>query len=265
MDYMARLALDLTKGIEENAAVYFEKAKKAKKKIEGAEAALNESLKKIKELEGKKEKQVLEKAKQDKLKERKAEWYEKFRWFISSEGFLVIGGRDATSNEVVIKKHLDANDLVLHTDMAGSPFFVIKSGGKQIGEKTRHETADATCTFSRAWKLGLQTSTVFYVNPDQVSKKTKSGEFMGKGAFMIYGKTNYIDNKVNLAIGITKDQQVMAGPVESVKAHCSNYVILDQGDEKVSKIAKYIQHKMVFSLDEIIRALPSGGFRVKNI
>jgi len=264
MDYMARLALDLTKGIEENAAVYFEKAKKAKKKIEGAEAALNESLKKIKELEGKKEKQVLEKAKQDKLKERKAEWYEKFRWFISSEGFLVIGGRDATSNEVVIKKHLDANDLVLHTDMAGSPFFVIKSGGKQIGEKTRHETADATCTFSRAWKLGLQTSTVFYVNPDQVSKKTKSGEFMGKGAFMIYGKTNYIDNKVNLAIGITKDQQVMAGPLESVKAHCSNYVILDQGDEKVSKIAKYIQHKIGGSLDEIIRALPSGGFRVRK-
>ena len=81
---MARLVLDLTKGIEENAAVYFEKAKKAKKKIEGAEFALNESLKKIKELEGKKEKQVLEKANQDKLKERKAEWYEKFTWFIIS-------------------------------------------------------------------------------------------------------------------------------------------------------------------------------------
>src|SRR3989344_8216991 len=262
---MTRLTLDLTKSIEDNAASYFEKAKKIKKKIEGAEAALNENLKKLMELEMKKEKELIKKAGQEKLKQRKTEWYEKFRWFISSEGFLVIGGRDATSNEVVVKKHTDANDIVFHTDMAGSPFFVVKSEGKQIGERTKLETADATCTFSRAWKLGLQTSTVFYVNPDQVSKKTKSGEFMGKGAFMIYGKTNYIDNRVNLAIGITKDQQVMAGPVESVKAHCSNYVILDQGDEKVSKIAKYIQHKIGGSLDEIIRALPSGGFKIKNI
>ena len=261
---MTKLTLDLTKGIEENAAVYFEKAKKIKKKIEGAEAALNENLKKLRELEIKKEKELIKKAGQEKLKQRKTEWYEKFRWFISSEGFLVIGGRDATSNEVVVKKHTDANDIVFHTDMAGSPFFVVKSEGKPVGEKTKHETADATCTFSRAWKLGLQTSSVFYVNPDQVSKKTKSGEFMGKGAFMIYGKTNYSENKVNLAIGITNEQQIMAGPLEAVKAHCNNIVVLDQGDEKVSKIAKYIQHKIGGDLDAIIRALPSGEFRVRK-
>src|SRR3989344_3556599 len=134
---MTRLTLDLTKGIEENAAVYFEKAKKIKKKIEGAEAALNENLKKLKDLEMKKEKDLIKKAGQEKLKQRKTEWYEKFRWFISSEGFLVIGGRDVTSIEVVVKKHTDANDIVFHTDMAGSPFFVVKSEGKQIGENTK--------------------------------------------------------------------------------------------------------------------------------
>ena len=52
---MTKLALDLTKNIEQNAAAYFEKAKKIKRKIEGAEKALNESLKKLKELEAKKE------------------------------------------------------------------------------------------------------------------------------------------------------------------------------------------------------------------
>src|SRR3989338_3050496 len=105
---MTRLTLDLTKGIEENAAVYFEKAKKIKKKIEGAEAALNENLKKLRQLEEKRDKFALEQSKKEKLKERKPEWYEKFRWFVSSEGFLVIGGRDATSNEIVIKKHTDS-------------------------------------------------------------------------------------------------------------------------------------------------------------
>ncbi|MBI2655947.1 DUF814 domain-containing protein [Candidatus Woesearchaeota archaeon] len=261
---MTKLVLDITKSIDQNAAAYFEKAKRTKKKIEGAEIALRQSLRKLNELEARKEKLTIEKSKEKSLKERKPEWYEKFRWFISSEGFLIVGGRDATSNEIVIKKHTDSNDIVLHTDMAGSPFFVVKSENKSIGEKTRHEAADATCTFSRAWKNGLQTSSVFYVNPDQVSKKTQSGEYMGKGAFMIYGKTNYIDNKVNLAVGMTKQQQVMSGPIEAVKTHCEKYVVLEQGTEKASSVAKRIQYKIGGLLDEIIRALPSGGFSVRK-
>ena len=261
---MARIVLDLTKSIDENAAAYFEKAKKIKKKIEGAEIALSQNLRKLKELEAKKEKIEFQKSKEEKLKERKPEWYEKFRWFISSDGFLVIGGRDATSNEIVIKKHTEANDLVFHTDLAGSPFFLVKSDGKQVGEKTKEEVADATCTFSRVWKLGLQTSPVFYVLPEQVSKKAKSGEFMGKGAFMIYGKTNYINNKISLAVGITKKNQVMAGPVDAIKAHCEKYVVLIQGSEKTSAVAKYVQHSIGGTIDEIVRALPSGGFKVKR-
>ncbi len=261
---MAKLVLDLTKTIDENAAVYFEKAKKSKKKIEGAEKALAENLKKLKGLEAKRDKLVLEKSKEEKLKERKREWYEKFRWFFSSEGFLVIGGRDATSNEIVVKKHTDSNDLVFHTDMAGSPFFVVKSESKQIGEKTKIEAADATCTFSRAWKLGLQTSSVFYVNPEQVSKKTKAGEYMGKGAFMIYGKTNYINNKINLAIGINKNQQIMSGPIDAIRANCEKYIVLEQGNEKASSVAKHIQYRIGGTIDEIIRALPSGGFKVRK-
>ena len=259
---MTRLVLDLKKSIEKNASDYFEKAKKLKKKAKGAEEALQKSLKKLKVLEGKKEKFEIKEEKEKKLKQRKKEWYEKFRWFISSDDFLVMGGRDATSNEIVIKKHTDRNDLVLHTDMAGSPFFVIKANRKKIPESTIKEAADAVCTFSRTWKLGLQTSDVFYVSPEQVSKKTKAGEYMGKGAFMIYGKTNYIENKVNLAIGITKDKTIMSGPVEAIKKKCEKYVTLKQGNEKVSAVAKKISYKLGgnLDLDEIIRALPAGTF-----
>jgi len=262
---MARLVLDLKKSIEENASDYFEKAKKIKKKIKGAEEALQQSIKKLKDLEAKNEKLVAEE-KENKVPERKKEWYEKFRWFISSDGFLVIGGRDATSNEIVIKKHTDKNDLVLHTDMSGSPFFVIQAEDKEIPTSTIKEAADAVCTFSRTWKLCLQTSDVFYVKPDQVSKKTKAGEYMGKGAFMIYGKTNYIENKINLAIGLTKDSVIMSGPVEAINKHCKKYLVLMQGDEKVSSIAKKINYKLGkgLSLDEIIRALPAGNFNIVN-
>jgi len=226
---------------------------------------LKQNLKKLKEMESKKEKSDAKEEQLKKIPERKKEWYEKFRWFFSSDGFLVLGGRDATSNEIVVKKHTDKNDLVLHTDMAGSPFFVIKSENKKIPESAIEEAADAVCTFSRAWKLGLQTSDVFYVTPDQVSKKTKAGEYMGRGAFMIYGKTNYINNKINLAIGITKENAVMSGPVEAIKKNCEKYLILNQGDEKVSSIAKKISYKLGpgLDLDEIIRALPAGNFKLQ--
>jgi predicted ribosome quality control (RQC) complex YloA/Tae2 family protein len=260
---MTRLVLDLKKSIEENASDYFEKAKKMKKKIKGAETAIQQSLQKLKDIEAKKEKLAKEEAK-EKLPEREKEWYEKFRWFKSSKNFLVLGGRDATSNEIVVKKHTDTDDLVLHTDMAGSPFFVIKSEGKTIPQSTIKEAADATCTFSRVWKLGLQTTEVLYVKPDQVSKKTQSGEYLTKGAFMIYGKTNYMENKINLAIGLTKDKAIMSGPLEAIKKHCKKYVTLKQGDEKVSSVAKKINHKLGkgLNLDEIIRALPAGNFKI---
>src|SRR3989338_1378632 len=133
---MAKLTLDLTKSVEENASDYFEKAKKIKKKIKGAEDALKQHIRKLNELEAKQEKSDAEEAKKSEVQQRKKEWYEKFRWFLSSDGFLVVGGRDATSNEVVVKKHMEKGDLVFHTDMAGSPFFIIKAEGKDVPERT---------------------------------------------------------------------------------------------------------------------------------
>jgi len=122
---MAFIYLDLNKTVEQNAAVYYEKAKKAKKKTEGAKEALALSLKKLEKLK-KDHSKELAKIEKETIK-REKEWFEKFRWFITSTGFLVIGGRDATTNEIIIKKHTETGDLVFHTDLAGSPFFVIKN------------------------------------------------------------------------------------------------------------------------------------------
>tara|TARA_Y100000310_G_scaffold345288_1_gene463440 strand:- start:4943 stop:5725 length:783 start_codon:yes stop_codon:yes gene_type:complete len=260
---MVKILINLKKSVEENASVYYEKAKKAKKKIKGAEDAIKKNKKKLIDLQKKADKELKEIEEKEEVVKRRKEWYEKFRWFFTSEGFLVIGGRDATSNEVVIKKYTESNDLVFHTDMAGSPFFVVKTDGKDVGGASKNEVSDATCTFSRAWKLGLQTTSVFSVDPEQVSKKAQSGEYLTKGAFMIYGKVNYVDNTVNLAVGDYKGK-IMAGPVESVKKHCKKVIILVQGDEKPSDIAKKIKHKLGGDLDTIIRALPAGEFSIKE-
>jgi len=250
-----RIKIDINKSIEKNAADYFEKSKKAKKKLEGAKEALEKTKEKLERLKKEKPEE-----KKKKIQPKK-EWYEKFRWFISSEGFLCIGGRDATTNEIIIKKYAEPNDLVFHTDIAGSPFFVIKTENKKPGEKTINETAQATAIFSKAWKLGLATIDVFYVKPEQVTKKAKSGEYLTKGAFMIYGKKNYIKPSINLAIGISKDK-IMAGPIDAVKRNTEKFIQILQGNEKTSSIAKKIQEKIGGELDDIIRVLPAGGCKL---
>ncbi len=256
-----RISLDVRKTPEQNAAEYYEKAKKAKKKLEGARQALEASRRKLEALQKAK---AAEQQKKKEAPKQEKKWYEKLRWFISSEGFLVIGGKDATSNEIVIKKHTEANDIVFHTDMAGSPFFVIKTEGKVPGEATMQETAQATASYSRAWRAGLGLLEVFHVAPEQVSKAARAGEYMGKGAFMIYGKTNYVSAELRLAVGVTDEGRVMGGPPQAVKAHCTKYAEVVPGRDRTSDAAKRILKRIGGDLDSIITALPAGGCSVRN-
>ena len=257
--------LDLRKTLEQNAATYFERAKKAKKKIEGVRKIIAQTEAQL----AAEEQRLAAEAAQipvEKKAKRKMQWYEKFRWFFSSEGFLAIGGRDATTNEVIIKKHMEADDLVFHTDMAGSPFFVVKASsqpGKDIDDATIHEAINATCSFSRAWKNGMVTTRTFWVKPEQVSKQANPGEFMGKGAFMIRGKTNYLTASMDLAVGVTADGAVLCAPKPAVETHCQKVIPVLQGNQKTSEVAKTLKRLLhADDLDAVLRALPAGGVKL---
>jgi predicted ribosome quality control (RQC) complex YloA/Tae2 family protein len=261
-----RLILNAKKSVEQNAEIYFEKGKKAKRKMEGVRAAL-ERFEKQKDALLKKQATIVERL--DKPKpaqpDRKREWYEKFRWFFSSEGFLCIGGRDATTNEVIIKKHTQPGDLVFHTEAPGSPFFVIKAEGKMIPDATKEEAAQATATFSRGWKAGVGSMEVFHVTPEQVTKEAKSGEYVAKGAFIVYGKRTHYTPSLEVAIGVLDDGRIMAGPIMAVRKHCKKYAVVKQGDEKVSDVAKALIKILGSGTpDEIIAALPAGGCRLQK-
>jgi predicted ribosome quality control (RQC) complex YloA/Tae2 family protein len=249
-----RLNIKLDMSVEENASLFYEKAKKDKKKMQGAILALSDSRDKLRKIE------ALGASKTHATRTKK-DWYEKFRWFFTSDGFLVVGGRDATTNEIVIKKHAGPGDIVMHTDMAGSPFFVIKSDDKQVSEAAIRETSDAVACYSKAWKIGHSTAQVFYVKPEQVSKQAMPGEHLGKGAFMIYGKTNYIENKMKLAIGF-KDGRVIGGPVESIISQTDKIVQIRQGDKKPSDAAKLIKKRIGGDIDDIIRFLPASSIGI---
>ena len=259
------IIIDPKLSIPENAENYYEKSKKAKKKTKGALIAIENTKKQLEKIKAKKE-VAMENISIPKKREKKnLKWYEKLRWFITSDNTLVIGGRDAGTNEAVVKKYLDNNDIYLHADIHGATSTAIKLEGKSLNDTILKESGEFAASFSSAWSKGFTTQDVFWVHPDQVSKTPEAGEFLAKGSFVIRGNRNYIRSaRVKIAIGIVdyEGKRIMAGPVESLEAHCENYVVLKPGYTKKEAIAKKILHKIneddLLTLDDIIRVLPSG-------
>ncbi len=256
------IELDLNKTLEQNADDYFNKAKKIRKKIERTKHVINQFETKHIKLEKKQTKEQEKEKQKKKEKPRKKEWFEKFRWFISSEGFLCIGGRDATTNEIVIKKHTDKEDFVAHTEMPGSPFFVIKTEGKQPGDITKEELATATASYSKAWKLGLAYAEVMIVKGEQVKKDIS----LPKGTFMVHGKREKFNPALELGVGELKDGKIMGAAISACEKHCKDFVVVKQGKGKKSDIAKKIEKKLGLKdrLDDITRVLPSGGIDISR-
>ena len=275
------LLLNLRHSIQENAAKYYSESKKAEKKLKGALEAIKETKKRIEELKMGLSKALAEEKTKIEVpaKVRRKAWYEKFRWFHSSEGFLVLGGKDATTNELLIKKYTDPEDIVFHADIAGAPFVIIKTGGKKPSEKTIMEAAQFAASFSKAWKMGLGSLDVYWVKPEQVSKSAPPGQFLKKGAFVIRGKKNYVRHvPLRTAVGITfKNGQplIIGGPTEAISKQTDIYVEIVPGDTSSGRLAKQIVKTLVEKLpkenrkrilkipiDEVQSFIPSGKGRI---
>ena len=257
--------LDSKVEIPENAEVYYEKAKKAKRKITGVNIAIEKTKKEIEKAKNKKEIEMERVTLPQKRVKKELKWFEKLRWFISSDGFLVIGGRDANSNEIVVKKYMENHDIYFHSDIHGAPSVIIKSQNKEIPETTINEAASFAASFSSAWTKGFGSQDVYWVHPDQVSKTPQSGEFVKKGAFIIRGTRNYVRAATLLmAVGVVdyEGERLMAGPLDAVKKYTDNYVIIKPGYTKKEALSREIRHKLdqehIVTMDDLVRVLPSG-------
>ncbi|MFW9950370.1 MAG: ribosome rescue protein RqcH [Candidatus Thorarchaeota archaeon] len=285
------ISLDLSKSLGENANNLYQKGKKVDRKINGTISAIQKTREALEKLEYKKKSEV------DELnfliKRPKKKWYEKFRWFFTSDDFLVIAGRDASTNEVIFKKYLGQHDLVFHTNFPGSPLAVLKNPNNQIiPDSSKIETAGFVASYSRAWKENWGVVDIFYVLPDQISKTPPSGEFLPKGSFMITGKKNFINNvKTELIIKIEFDEvkqdyneillpRVVYGPSDTLRSQKSPKILLkpSKSGESKGKIAKKIKDYFyrslgvefrkwidLLTLEEIISILPTGKAIINEI
>ncbi|XP_061370460.1 uncharacterized protein LOC133313150 isoform X2 [Gastrolobium bilobum] len=124
---------------------------------------------------------------------RKVHWFEKFNWFISSENYLVISGRDAQQNEMIVKRYMSKGDLYVHADLHGASSTVIKNHKpvQPVPPLTLNQAGCFTVCHSQAWDSKIVTS-AWWVYPHQVSKTAPTGEYLTVGSFMIRGKKNFL-------------------------------------------------------------------------
>jgi len=259
------IELSLEKSVEESASAYFEKAKKAKKKLENVRKAIEETKKKLEQLE-----LVQSVPKTVFPKRGKSKWFEAFHWFLSSDGFLVIAGKDAKSNEEIVKKYLEEADIFLHAEIHGASACIIKASGKKVPEETMREAAAFAAVFSRAWKNGSASVDVFAVKNSQVSKKAPSGESLGTGAFMVYGKRKWFrKTPMDFFVGVKKENSgciVVSGPGQAVKKQSLAIVKIIQGNNDAGKTAKLViavlkkkLGKLPITISEVVRMLPGSN------
>uniref|UniRef100_A0A0X3NZ65 Nuclear export mediator factor NEMF n=1 Tax=Schistocephalus solidus TaxID=70667 RepID=A0A0X3NZ65_SCHSO len=138
-------------------------------------------------------------------KTREPFWFEKFHWFISSDNYLVLAGRDAGQNENLIKRYFKPQDIYVHADVHGASSVIVKARPLQPNEppdpsgnplpvppmRTLIEAGHMAVTLSNAWTAKVITN-AWWVRHDQVSKTAPSGEYLKTGSFVIRGRKNLL-------------------------------------------------------------------------
>ena len=182
--------------------------------------------------------------------------YEKYRWFFTSSGKLVIGGKSSKQNEDIMSQ-VEEDDLIMHTSTPGSPFCILKNPTRKDVE----EAAVFTACFSHEWKKLKKKSEVHIFKGEQVIKKRN----MKEGTFGILGSVN--KKKVELRLGLEIQRgKLRAIPYNSAKKPMA---ILTPGHfdkiEAGKKILKIIKDKYGYPItkDEVMSAIPADNISVK--
>ena len=197
----------------------------------------------------------------------KTHWFERFRWFISSEGAIVIAGRDASSNDQIVRRHLRDNDRYVHADLQGAASVIVKHpapGRPPIGEATLREAGQWAVVYSKAWRAGLASASAFWVTAEQVSKAGPSGEFVAKGAWAIQGTKHVLDDlPTEIALGTIDYEGATlwtAAPPAAIAARGTVRVVLVPGAERERDALEVeLTGELGLTRTRLQGLLPAGG------
>ncbi|CCX32746.1 Similar to Uncharacterized protein C132.01c; acc. no. Q9USN8 [Pyronema omphalodes CBS 100304] len=227
-----KIDVDLALTSYANARSYYDEkrsaAEKEVKTLKSSEKALKSTERKVQaDLKKglKNEKQLLRPVRQPL-------WFEKFLFFVSSDGYLVLGGRDAMQNEYLYKRHFKRGDVYLHADIDGATSVIVKNNpatpNAPIPPSTLQQAGTLAVATSTAWdsKAGMS---AWWVDFEQVSKTGSTGEYLAPGVFNIKGNKNFLP-PAQLVLGYGVLWRV---DEESKKRHMKHRV--EQPQEESSK------------------------------
>ncbi|MFB6167284.1 MAG: ribosome rescue protein RqcH [Haloferacaceae archaeon] len=302
--------LDPSEGVEHNADRLYTEAKRIEEKREGAKEAVEETREQLEAVKSRREAWAADdegegedgdESEGDDENENENEdvdwlarssvplrtaehWYERFRWFHTSDDFLVVGGRDADQNEALVKKYLEPNDRFFHTDAHGGPVTVLKATGPSEASRevafpdaSLREAAQFAVSYASDWKDGRFAGDAYAVDPSQVSKTPESGEYVEKGGFVIRGdRTYHRDVACEVAVGIRVEGEtrVIGGPPTAIEPRVATSVRLRPGRYAQNDAAKLVYREFrerfadqtfvrkVASPDKIQEFLPAGGSEI---
>ena len=209
------------------------------------------------------------------------DWYERFRWFHTSTGYLVIGGRNADQNEELVKKYMGNHDRFFHTQAHGGPVTLLKAAGPSesadpvdFSAETLREAAQFAVSYSSDWKDGRGAGDAYMVEPDQVSKTPESGEYIEKGSFVIRGDRTYFEDvPCRVAVGVQCEPvtRAIGGPPSAIRDRAASHVTLEPGMYAQNDAAMMVYRRLkdrfadqsfvrkVASADQLQEFLPPGG------
>ncbi len=295
-----RIDLVAHDGVEQNADRLYTEAKRIAEKKEGALAAIEDTRDDLEDAKRRKEQWSEDDADRDDDEDEQDRdwlsmpsvpirenepWYDRFRWFHTSDDFLVIGGRNADQNEELVKKYLERGDTVLHTQAHGGPVTVLKATDPseasaadiELPESSIEEAAQFAVSYSSVWKDGRYAGDVYAVDSDQVSKTPESGEYLEKGGFAVRGdRTYYDDTPVGVAVGIQCEPytRVIGGPSSAIEGQAETTIELEPGRYAQADAAKRLYRRFrerfedesfvrkIASPDRIQHFMPPGGSRI---
>jgi len=257
-----KVSLDYQLGIDANANMLYQRSKELKGKASRAEEAAKETQARIQRRE---KGLAKEEGSRTGAVPTKQFWFERYKWFLTAGGRLVIAGRDARTNDQVVKKHLKPEDRYSHADVHGAPSVVFK-GGAEAGDEELKQVCTFALAHSKAWNAGIREGTAYWVLPDQVSKAPMAGEFVPRGAFIIRGKRNYFHHvQMEMAVGEIVhegERKIMCAPRSTMEAMSERYVVLVPGKLVRNKMSSTLARRFEVPEEEISRILPPGNVEI---
>lgn len=249
--------IDLFRGVQENAAAHYGRAKELREKVNGLEKAILDTTEKLK----KGERKAAGAKKKTVRVARKKEWYESFHWSFTNSGKLVLVGKDAKQNDLLVARHMDEKDLFFHADIKGGAATILK-GGAGADEEEKKYAAVLAASFSKAWMRGFAGVDTYCVKKEQLSKHAQGG-FVGAGGFAIVGQKEWFKNTpLGLKVGVDKEGRGCAG-APSADWMVKSVSIVPGGKEKGAAL-KEIAYLLGVDESEVAQVLPSGKISVRK-